>query len=218
MEVKYSKLIGSIVGIVLFIALVAGLTYAYYTWSSDKINVTDTSTCFNVDYVKGQNITSANLKLFDEKQVKKENNQITVYEGMAVTNVAAGIKSGCNIDGTLNIKLVVDKLSDSYTSTGDSKGALKYAVAEYSSSTDSNVSASSLKGKTFTVVASGSIDSKGTKTLHSVDLPKDNTKKEYLIIFYVDGPSSHNNSQNAEVSMKIEAEAVQKASAQDSAE
>ena len=55
-----AKIIGTILGIVLFIALVAGATYAYLLLKSETDLTTGTGK-FSIDYKIVQNITATNL-------------------------------------------------------------------------------------------------------------------------------------------------------------
>ena len=64
---KNTKLYGTILGIILFIILIAGLTYAYITWTSSNIDFSVKSDCFVVNYVKGQNISNNNMFVINEK-------------------------------------------------------------------------------------------------------------------------------------------------------
>ena len=52
-----SKLLGTILGIVIFILIVAGFTYAALNWRSGKVNLGITSGCFDIYYDKGQDIS-----------------------------------------------------------------------------------------------------------------------------------------------------------------
>ena len=61
---KKIKLIGTVVGIVLFIILIAGVTYAAFVWRSENINISGSSECFTINYVPGPMITNANVILF----------------------------------------------------------------------------------------------------------------------------------------------------------
>ena len=40
---KKAKLVGTIFGVILFIALIAGFTYAWVSWQSDNINISGTA-------------------------------------------------------------------------------------------------------------------------------------------------------------------------------
>ena len=78
---KKIKTYGIILGVILFIILVAGFTYAALTWRSNNITITGASECLEVDSVKGSNITGSNLLLLDESQIIN-NNRITITSGM----------------------------------------------------------------------------------------------------------------------------------------
>lgn len=107
------KVIGTIVGVLAFIALIAGLTYAWFTWVSGNTILGGTTECFTINYVNGQNISG----------------QITPsasYTGGKTTTVQIGIDSGCNIGGTGTIKLTTDSSSENAINLTD--GAVKYAV------------------------------------------------------------------------------------------
>ena len=53
-----SKITTSILIVVIVIIAVVGITFAYITWTSGKINTTGNSECFNVLYAKGTDIGS----------------------------------------------------------------------------------------------------------------------------------------------------------------
>ena len=188
METKI-KTYGLIIGIVLFIALLAGLSYAYYElYTENKNAVSGTVGCFAVDYAKGNNI-NGDLILFDESKIINNNN-ITIKEGMQLTYVNAKIKEECTIDGYLNINLNVRTLKEGFIS-GNSIGALKYVIAKYSPNTYTNPTISTLKDQTFEITKSGSITSKGELTILSENLSH-TTTNGYLIIFYIDGSLASN--------------------------
>ena len=88
MENKKIKIYGIVLGVILFIILVAGFTYAALTWRSSNITITGASECLEVDSVKGSNITGSDLLLLDENQIIN-NNRITITSGMVVTNITA---------------------------------------------------------------------------------------------------------------------------------
>ena len=49
-ENKKIKIIGTIIGIVLFVILIAGFTFAWFTWESSRINISGNTACFNINY------------------------------------------------------------------------------------------------------------------------------------------------------------------------
>lgn len=190
MENKKIKIYGVVLGIILFILLISGLTYAILSWRSSNITITGNSECLEVESVKGSNITGSDLLLLDENQIIN-NNRITITSGMVVTNITAKLKSSCTLDGYLTINLKTTTLNSGFTSSGNSTGALKYVLASYNPSTYTTISTSALNGKTFDIVTTGSITSTGTLKIKEAQLSKDTTLA-YLVIFYIDGDKANN--------------------------
>lgn len=106
------KTIGFILGVVLFIILIAGITYAYITWTSDKMNYNVSSKCFDIYYEKGANITGMIMPSND-------------YSGGLSTTVKMDIKSSCNINATGKIYLTT---LDTTSSNLYREGLLNYAL------------------------------------------------------------------------------------------
>lgn len=92
---------------------VVGITYAYYTWSGKAV-VSGLSECFNVNYLKGRDITSNSLKL-----------GTSPLDGISTT-IEASLSSSCTITlGSGTLYLDID------TSTTDAllaSNALKYQL------------------------------------------------------------------------------------------
>ena len=111
-KLETRKILGTIVGVLAFIALVAGLTYAWFTWVSGNTIIAGTSDCFNITYANGQAISG-------------EMTPTSTYngEGSKSTTVTLGIEEGC-LEGTGTIKFTVN----SSTNMPLEKGAIKYAV------------------------------------------------------------------------------------------
>ena len=190
MENKKIKIYGVVLGIILFILLISGLTYAILSWRSSNITIAGNSECLEVDSVKGSNITGSDLLLLDKSQVVNSN-QITIRTGMVVTNITAKLKSSCTLDGYLTINLKTTTLNSGFTSSGKSTGALKYVLASYDPSTYTTINTSALNGKRFDIVTTGSITSTGTLKIKEAQLSKDTTLA-YLVIFYIDGDKANN--------------------------
>ena len=124
---KSYKIFGTIFGVLAFIALVVGITYAWLFWTSGNTIIGGSTECFTINYVNGQNISG----------------QITpssTYTGGKTTTVQIGIDSSCNIGGSATIKLTTDNSS----TINLSEGAVKYAV--YNS--DTLVSEGAITGET----------------------------------------------------------------------
>ena len=203
---KKIKTYGVILGIVLFVLLIAGFTYANLAWNSKSIVISGKSNCLEVESVKGSNITGGNLLLQDESSIIS-NNQITIKNGMVITNVTAKIKSTCSISGYMTLNLNVTNLSSAFTSSGNSTGALKYVLASYNPSTYSTISTTALNGKSFDIIDTGSINSTGTIKLKEENLSKTETKA-YLVIFYIDGDMANNDAGSNSTNFKSNLEAI----------
>ena len=203
---KKKKLI--ILGVIVLILAISGLTYAILTWTSSKINIGLTSGCFTIDYTKGQDI-SGNLKLLNESDLISSN-KFTIKNGIGISAVNIGIKSTCTIEGFGSIYLNVTNISDAFT-TGDSKGALKYVVLSNTSTitTPSSVTVDSLLNQSFEIVAKGSIESSGKKLLYKMELSNTEINK-YIIVIYVDNFLAGNSITSATFSGNISSEAEQK--------
>ena len=206
MENKKIKIYGIVLGVILFIILVAGFTYAALTWRSSNITITGASECLEVDSVKGSNITGSDLLLLDKSQVVNSN-QITIRTGMVVTNITAKLKSSCTLDGYLTINLKTTTLNSGFTSSGNSTGALKYVLTSYDPSTYTTINTSALNGKTFDILTTGSITSTGTLKIKEAQLSKDTTLA-YLVIFYIDGAKANNDIGSNSTNFKTSIEAT----------
>ena len=199
---KRKKLI--ILGIVLGVLLISGITYAALSWASGKVNIGLTSNCFTIDYTKGNDIANASIKALNESDLISDG-KFTIKEGIALTYANIGIKSTCTIEGYGSLYLNVTTLSSAF-STGNSKGALKYAVLDNTST--STPSVSNLKGQSFNVVSNGSITRTGKITLLTKQLS--NTKlNKYLIVIYADVSKIANDAMDASFNGTVSADANQ---------
>ena len=105
------KIVGTVIGVLAFIALVAGLTYAWFTWTSGNTIINGTTECFTINYVNGQNISGEIVPSAS-------------YTGGKTTTVQIGISPSCTIGGTGIIKLT----TEASTTMNLADGAVKYAV------------------------------------------------------------------------------------------
>ena len=106
------KLIGMILGVTFFALMITGFTVAFYVWTSGKMSYTVDSTCFNVFYEKGNDITGVMMPSTD-------------YTKGLFTTVKMDIDSGCAIDanGILYINTLDTTSSNLYRT-----GLLNYQV------------------------------------------------------------------------------------------
>ena len=200
---KKKKLI--ILGVIVLILAISGLTYAILTWTSSKINIGLTSGCFTIDYTKGQDITNQSIKLINEEDLISDG-KFTIKEGIALTYANIGIKSTCTIEGYGILKLNVTSLSDAFT-TGNSKGSLKYAVLKNTSST-STITVTGLLNQSFDLVSRGSITKLGTIDILTEQLSNTEIYK-YLIVVYTDNNLVGNDVIGSSFTGNISAEAYQ---------
>ena len=200
---KNKKLI--VLGVLALILIVSGITYAILTWTSSRVNIGLTSNCFTIDYTKGNDIANASIKALNESDLISDN-KFTIKEGIALTYANIGIKSTCTIEGYGSLYLNVTTLSSAF-STGNSKGALKYAVLD-NTSTTSTVTVASLLNQKFNIVSKGSITSTGKITLLTKQLS--NTKlNKYLIVIYADVSKIANDAMDASFNGTVSADANQ---------
>ena len=194
-----------VLGVSLFILIGSGLTYAALTWATNPINIGLTSGCFEIDYTPGGAINNANVEVMNESTLIS-NNKFTITDGIALTYANIGIKSTCTIEGYGSLYLNVTSLSSAFT-TGSSKGSLKYAILNNTSSV-STPSVSSLKGQSFDIVKTGTITSTGTINILNKKL-SNTLQNKYLIVFYIDGSKIGNDVIGASFAGNISADAHQ---------
>ncbi len=108
------KLFGTIIGIIAFIILIAGATFAWYTWTSNNTIVNGTTGCFTIDYIKGTDISAGSLIMS------------STYSGGLSATVTINISSSCSITGTADIILTTNVTGTTAALLAES--ALKYAV------------------------------------------------------------------------------------------
>ena len=169
--------------VAVFILIGSGLTYAALTWATSKpINIGLTSGCFEINYTPGGAINNANVEIMDESTLIS-NNKFTITEGIALTYANIGIKSTCSIEGYGSLYLNVTSLSSAFT-TGESKGSLKYAILNNTSSS-TTLTVAGILGQSFDIVKKGTITSTGTVNILTKQLTTSQYK--YLIVFYIDG-------------------------------
>ena len=106
------KIVGLVIGVLLFVLVVAGITYAIFVWTSDKIKLNVDSKCFNVYYEKGNDITGVMMPSLD-------------YTGGLYTTVKMDVDSSCDINA--NGKLYINTLNNT-SSNLYREGLLNYKV------------------------------------------------------------------------------------------
>ena len=194
-----------VLGVTLFILIGTGITYAALTWATNPINIGLTSGCFEINYTPGGAINNANVEVMDESTLIN-NNKFTITDGIALTYANIGIKSTCTIEGYGSLYLNVTSLSSAF-STGSSKGSLKYAILNNTSSS-TNLTVAGLKGQSFDIIKTGTITSTGTVNILTKQL-SNTSQYKYLIVFYIDGSKIGNDVIGASFAGNISADAHQ---------
>ena len=195
-----------VLGVSLFILIGSGLTYAGLMWAtSNPINIGLTSGCFEINYTPGGAINNANVEVMNESTLIN-GSKFTITEGIALTYANIGIKSTCSIEGYGSLYLNVTSLSSAFT-TGSSKGSLKYAILNNTSSS-TNLTVAGLKGQSFDIVKTGTITSTGTVNILTKQL-SNTSQYKYLIVFYIDGSKIGNDVIGASFAGTISADAHQ---------
>ena len=173
-----------ILGVAVFILIGSGLTYAGLMWAtSNPINIGLTSGCFEINYTPGGAINNANVEVMNESTLIN-GSKFIITEGIALTYANIGIKSTCSIEGYGSLYLNVTSLSNAF-STGSSKGSLKYAILNNTSSS-TTLTVAGLSGQSFDIVKKGTITATGTTEILKKQL-SNSTQNKYLIVFYIDG-------------------------------
>lgn len=197
-KIPTEKIWGTIVGIIAFIALIAGLTYAYFAWASSNTSVSTTSKCFTINYTNGTNIGSGSGS-------PTGLSMSTDYTGGLYTDVKMSISSSCSISGTGTISLTTSsfKYSNGTSAVSLISGGttLKYAVATITNNTPSLITG-----------CSGSITAISTKDLCTFNLTSSSSTTDaqtYRVYVWVDGSNAGNSFSGVTYSGYISASAAQ---------
>lgn len=164
---KNKNIVRTIVGVLILILLVVGVTYAYFAWKSNNTNITGTSGCFDINYDKGQDIGST-----DSPYGLKST--CTYSEG-ASASVTMNIDSACTTTGVASINLITNNftLYDSTDAFSRGENVLKYQVVKVNGTNEEEIEG-----------CSGYITNSSTKSLCEVDLSY--TATTYKVYLYLD--------------------------------
>ena len=186
------KLIGAILGVIAFIALIAGATFA---WFSAAVTVTNgtynniTAQNFVINYTRGTDISSVPM----------------VANGTAsnaTSLIVSAYRANTTATGTLDLKL-----TSTSNNTLTTSGALHYAVCTGTSSA-ANCTGSLETAGSNNVLATGTINATGEKVLYTVtSIPT--TQTYYHIFFWLDGDDVDNSHLGQSYAGYIHAKATQ---------
>lgn len=178
MSNKKSKIIGSVIGVFLFIALVAGISYAWLTWSGRAIPITGSSQqCFTINYTVNKSVGTSNASV----PIKYQSS----YVGSQYAEVILGVGSSCTgVTGNGTIYLSTTNASNDIL-----KGGLYYTVV-------------SVSGGTETVLSEGSIMQTTEKKLLT-NINVTSTSVTYRVYLWVNGAYADDTYLNATYSGEI---------------
>lgn len=174
------KLIGTIIGVTLFAALVAGATYAFLTFTATVTNATYNATTMNfiVDYTKGTDITNL-------PQLK------TATAGTAEHLEVTAKKHAGSPNGDITIQLNTTTIEAPL----DSTGVVNYAICKGACPDD------------FSGAKKGTISAIGTIELFKEALSDEYVS--YYVYFWLDASKMNNNHIGKSYSGYISATAIQ---------
>ena len=183
------KLIGTIIGVIMFAALIAGATFAWLTFTANVYNATYVSNTMNflVDYTKGTAIVDIPIVKEGVPGVGGEN------DGSSYLIVKAKKHSG-SPDGYVTIQLTTS--SSTTLTTG---GIINWAICKGACTTN------------FTAAkATGTITEKGTIDLWTDDTVLQTSDVSYYVYFWIDASKLENSHLNQTYQGYIHAYAEQK--------
>ena len=152
------KILYSVLIVLLIIIVSVGITYAWLSWSG-SINISGTSECFDVNYVKGQDIGS-------EESPAKLSLASSYTEGLS-TVVKVNLNDTCTIlNGTGTLYLNTDSITSNILLTSN---VLKYQVLDGT-----------------TEITNGVITSTGTLAIYD-NIPITNEEKSITVYIWIDG-------------------------------
>ena len=178
---KSSKTIGIIIGIVLFIAIIGGITYAIFNWRSTNTNISVNTKCFDIQGNSSYTVNGSDMLLFDENDIlDTTNNTITYKNGMIYYpfNITRG--SQCNTNVYYEIIVNVTTLSEDYRN-----GSLKYKIIDDMSSYTSEKIVNPLD-EDLEYIYEGTITDTGSNQIYFKLIDK-NTNIIPAVVFYLDG-------------------------------
>ena len=141
------KTILTIIVVILFIILVAGVTYAWLTWKSNSIIINGSAECFNINYTITREIgtpsSPAKLKFFKSYNIDNMNQPAS---DPLYAEVAISLDQSCaNITGTGTIYLTTNA---NMTDNDILGGALKYTLTSITNNVETVLSNASITATT----------------------------------------------------------------------
>lgn len=184
---KKSKLVGIIIGIFLFVCLIAGLTYAWFSWKGSDVVVEGSVACFNIDYLS--------LKEIGTNDNAIQLSMVNSYDESEYAEVSIALNSECtNIHGLATLYL---NTNAEETDSDIFDGAFKYTVVKVDA-----------VGNELATISNGVISSaEKIKLAENIKINSTNPSI-YRIYVWINGVEAGNSYANLNYSGYISAEAV----------
>jgi len=155
----------SLIGVFAIIIVVAGATYAWYTWRSTNTNIQGTLGCFDIDYDKGQDIGSTASPYALRSTCD--------YKEGAKATVSINTKANCyeNAKATINLTTTAFNLYDGNSAfTAPTQQVLKYQVTTGTGANETEVTGCNGYVESLSTVGMCNIDVTPTSTTYNVYL------------------------------------------------
>ena len=172
-SIKKSKVIGSLLGIFGFIALVAGATYAWLTWRSNNIIIAGSTECFDVVYYRKDLGTAQNPAKIKFMTNYNRDNLNQVVENPQYAEVGLSLDPRCtNVAGLGKLYLTTNVSTDDILLTG----GLYYTLVKVENSTE-------------TFIKDGPITTEGDMLLQdNIFVSSTTGGVKYRVYLWINGP------------------------------
>jgi len=186
------KVIGIIIGIIGFIVLLSGATYAWLTWRSNSITIAGSSECFDINYTITREIGTlqepAKLRYFTSYN---RDNMNQVVADPLYAEVALSINPSCtNMTGTGTIYLTTDSNGTSSAILG---GGLYYTLTGVTNNVE-------------TVITSGAITTNEITLKNDINVTTTSGSTVYRVYVWINGEVADNTYVNTTYVGSIRAE------------
>ncbi len=170
---KKAKLFGSLLGIIGFIALVAGATYAWLTWRSNNIIIAGSTECFDVVYYRKDLGTAQNPAKIKFMTNYNRDNLNQVVENPQYAEVGLSLDPRCtNVAGLGKLYLTTNVSTDDILLTG----GLYYTLVKVENSTE-------------TFIKDGPITTEGDMLLQdNIFVSSTTGGVKYRVYLWINGP------------------------------
>lgn len=198
-NINNRKLIGTIIGVIFFVILIAGATFAWLTYTANVNNGVYNTTTMNflVNYTGGTDISSLPMYSGDVSA--------STFSGSSISPMTVQA-SKQNLDGTLYLK--IHTADDTGSNTLADAGCIKYAVCVGTACSSASTTAfSQISGVSTGILDSADFDTNRDIVIYTGPLTVSTTN--YNIYLWIDNEIITNNEIGQTYSGYVHAFAVQ---------